>query len=1316
MQHGRTMAVFVLLSNALHVRAADGSSVEPRWGHAAAFIPSPPTLIVQGGKTDPTSSYTYSSSPNTGETLILPLSSSFSTSSPPFTSLDNPSAPTSAWHSLSPLLSDGGSWQLLSFGGDGGTSQAVQTGMDSSWNMEVDPTGPTVDFSRDTAGAGQPMRRIYHSAASAPAGGKVYITGGLKADGSGSTFPEAYAYDSSSSTFSPLPNLPVGLYHHTSLLLPNGTLLAMGGAYTSPATGGATLQPYSTIYSLDTHADAPLWEERSMAGKVPEGRRGASIALSDDGSKAFLYGGANSGLGEVYGDGWEFDLSNSQWKQTTASGQGPGPRYDHVAVPIGGDQVAVFGGYADGVPADSKLHLWNTKSQAWINNFTPAAAAAAAAALSSSASAASASASAYGTASDSTSPTDTSTPTDAGAHSHPLTTAIRVGLILGILAFVVTILGLCLWRYKRRRRQRQQALKPSWPANGPRDRMASGQYGLRPSNSDDDAFMEKLVGGKPEESAENGFWAAREKGASIGLGMGAIGASLGSISSKLAAKRHRGYENDDPYAELHDAPAQSEEQEDPDLGGPLRKSSRRVGQGIRLLGPRLQRDRSLYYSPEKPVRTTSIIRDSRIDMLREEDSPHYAVGQASRGLRDDDEDWVMPSDESDSKWKSAKSILNQRQSDDEDENPFEGDDDYDDDAPILPPLVKGGPVPTPHDSRSDLGTFDEIASMSNPYSELSRNPHSDVSGNRMSIHSHQPSLDYHLPSLSPSDPLDLAGLLPPPNAHRYSQSSFPTSQRSGRSGQSNALSDAEEGVIHQAAYLHSQSPTLVSPGSPEEAYVPIKRSESFFRRMAAGGITSLLPTRSTSVKKPELNIRDPAPQPTLWPIMSQDDLNSPSDQPYALPISPSTGHSHHPPSSWKAGVLQPPQPAHSHGKGPSLSSLTSVRSMRDMVIIQREVTESSIESQGVIERSDTDSPPPVRDFDPTAPELDSETHMHPSLPSDTPIARPDGAGHHRLANGLTTGPSFESSDMVGAETPGEIVFNGAEFASPPANEGTTIPEMDFGPTLTPELAALPVTSFAKQDNLPSRQTASPLNRELMHVETDTRTPRPEALERSLKPTPVTPKAQRQTSSSLNTSVIDTSSNPPSGSPVPSPLVQHRRPVREVVNSINKRGGSTPFSMLSPMSNYSPALPTHPRKVSTNPTGATVDDDPFASPHDIDTTPRKASGPTSRATVTQPTSRPRPSTIHESPPAPDSDLTPRRDRVISPTFGTRLNSRQRQISAGAAGQARPKTMWEVIKREEGLRVANPDQRRSSSDRSASGNGSGSGSGNSGSGSS
>ncbi|WRT67837.1 uncharacterized protein IL334_004811 [Kwoniella shivajii] len=1196
-QHVGDIAILVVLSTAQISQAMDTSTVISRWGHAAAYIPSPPTLVIQGGKTDPSSLYTYSSSPNTGETLLLPLDSGFASSYAPITSLETPSAPTSAWHTLSALSSSDGSWQLLYFGGDGGTSEPVQTGYDSSWISSINPSGPTASFTRQASGNGQPMRRIYHSDSSA--NGKVYISGGMKDDGSGATFSEVYIYDSSTTTFSSLPSLPIGLYHHSSMLLPNGTLLALGGAYTSPVTGGAALQSYSTIYSLDTSSSSPTWTAIHTSGNVPEGRRGASVVLNDDGNKAFLFGGADAALGEVYGDGWEFDLGNCAWKQVTTSDSSPGARYDHIAVGVGGNQVVIFGGYSDGKPADSFVHIWDISSNSWKSDFAPVISTSTSTtatspggkspiisgastlyipgtkAISSSGSGTTVSSANVPSSSLSTSSTPTSMPTDAGAHSHPLTTPIRIGLILGILAFAAAILGLCLWRYKRKQKQRQSEVASShWPSNGPRGRTPSRPYGSREKGGQ--GFMEDLA---TEKYIEGGYevWGLREKGASIGLGMGAIGATLHSISSKFSGKK------EDPYAELDDEQAE-------ELGGPLRKSSRRIGDGIRLLGPRPQREKSLYYSPEKPVRQASIIRNSRIDMFRKEDE----IQAGPSGRAEEEEDWVWDSDGSERNWKSAKSLLNRRS---DEEDPF-------DDGPILPPL-RGGPVPTPHESRSDLGTFDEIVSMSNPYSdlsrnshsELSRNPYSDVSRNRLSTSSHDPSLEYHLPSLSPSDPLDLAGLLVPPgDGKRYSQSSMPVSARSGKSGQSNALSDAEEGIISEARYIHSQSPTLVSPS--EVAYVPIKRSESFFRRMAAGGITSLLSSNKPTPPRKELDIRDPAPQPTLWPVISNDELNS-------SPISP---NSNHPPTSWKADTLGLPS---SQGKGPSLSSLNSARSMRDMVLIQREMSSSSVESQALIERS---SPIHSRNVSETTVMRAEESDSLSPLPSEVSSlpARPNGAGHCR--------------QPMGFETPGEIVFNGADFASPPI-----LPINEFGPRLSP------APRFIDNDGGTGPHIQSVL--------------------------PVTPTRDRFIS--LNTPSIDESSLPPSGSPIPSPLVQHRRPVKDVVNSINKRGGSTPFSLLSPMSNYSPMVD---RKLSSDFTGSSnrpssIAEDPFRSP---ETTPK----PKEKRTILQ-----------------DS---PTLGRSLTPTVAI-MGKRNLSGSGSGSGEKRPTTMWEVIKKEQ-LKVANPDQRK------------------------
>jgi hypothetical protein len=361
----------------------------------------------------------------------------------------------------------------------------------------------------------------------------------------------------------------------------------------------------------------------------------------------------------------------------------------------------------------------------------------------------------------------------------------------------------------------------------------------------------------------------------VGLGMGTIKASFASL------RNFRRELPSETYAVLND--------EAPD-SSPVRQTTRRSGQGIRLLGPRSQR---ASYAPvaSPPSIATG---DSRRDMLSDEDSRNFAKPR----------DWNVGEDDV-GKWQSARSILA-----DHTEDPFE------DDESLRPPIITGGPVPTPFGSRTSLDPFSE---------------RDIVDG------------DFGLPHVS-SEPLDLAGLLPPTSHKRYSA-------MSGVSGQS-SISDCSEGVVHYA-HISPASTSL----SPESTYMPIKRTDTFFKRMAAGGITSLLSNksiaRSTSTRSTVYNIRDPAPPPSLWPVVSRDMMRVQSGLPDSKDDIPK------PPTAWKGDDLKPVRPTHHHG--PSLTSITSARSMRDMVITQREPTDSSAES-AIIET--------------TSPEPDRHVHVH----------------------------------------------------------------------------------------------------------------------------------------------------------------------------------------------------------------------------------------------------------------------------------------------------------------------------------------------------
>lgn len=606
-------------------------------------------------------------------------------------------------------------------------------------------------------------------------------------------------------------------------------------------------------------------------------------------------------------------------------------------------------------------------------------------------------------------PTATSSGTlgDAGANSHPLPTAAIIGLTVGAFSTTCILMGAMLYRYRRRRRL--QALGAAWRGDGGTGPGSNRPYGSREKGGEgfmDDTRAEQGDGPSPTLPMS-------EKGP-IGLGMGAIGASLASISNKFVG---RGNPPADPYVEIPDEPGM--------VGGPMRKSSRRIGNGIRLIGPRAN---SQKYAPVRlgsAIRPRSSLSNARFDMLGEEDSREFQ------------DDWCFPDEEEEDRWMSANSILGRKRQ--AFQRITEADEDPVDDDESLHPPIRGGPVPTPHASKSDLDPFDDG--------------------------------EYQLPSFSPSDPIDLNSLMPPTLARGSTDRSIP---RSSRSGQSTSASDPEEGIIQHATFLSQQAVALISPPSTtttspaETSYQPIKRSESFFQRMAAGGITSLLLRQPTYSKKSSVDVRDPAPQPALWPIHSRDE---------SVPeITPSTS-SLHPPAG--------------HVNGPSLSSLHSARSMRDMVVVRREASDNSVEIE---------------------PESASVSDWSSPGRGDREEPRAEGSSTH--------------SRRLRSETPEEITFNVGDFArlsTPASASADTSPSSPSPPPHAPSSAIIPlVTRRNTLDTTPTKAS-----------------------------TPTRPSA------------------PPSGSPVPSPLVSHRRAVRDVVNSINRRGNSTPISLFSPTSQYSP---------------------------------------------------------------------------------------------------------------------------------------------------
>lgn len=622
------------------------------------------------------------------------------------------------------------------------------------------------------------------------------------------------------------------------------------------------------------------------------------------------------------------------------------------------------------------------------------------------------------TSDSSTSTTPSSSASPSSEAASPLPLAAQLGIIFGILGIAALIFGGLIWRHRRRKR-RERLIKSIYGSNAPTG--PSRPYGDREKGGE--GLMEEA---RQEEYNEyqNVPPAPDSPEKAVGLGMGTIKASFASL------RHFRREQPSETYAVLNDEGPSGPV-------SPVRQPTRRSGQGIRLLGPRQQRASYIPVTSPQSIATA----DSRRDMLSDEDSRNFK-----------DRDWDVREDDV-GRWKSAKSILA-----DHDEDPFEDDDD----ESLRPPIITGGPVPTPYGSRTSL--------TPDPFHER------DISDG-----------DFGLPHV-PSEPLDLAGLLPPTSHKRYSA-------MSGLSGPSSAISDTSEGVVHYA-HIGSPADTL----SPESTYMPIKRTDTFFKRMAAGGITSLLSAksvaRSTSIASTSYNIRDPAPPPSLWPVVSRDILS-----PRKVESGLSTHEPEKPPTAWKGDDLKSVRPT--HHRGPSLTSITSARSMRDMVIVQRESTDSSAEAESVV--IETTSPEPI-----------------------------DGPFDDRHAT------------TSGGETPGSIVFDGADFS------------------MSPDTVDYTRSGLLRQPSIPIPIIVAPTTPTSNRIRS------------------IGPHSHSPSSSSSPHSV------PPSGSPIPHPVLMHRRPVSEMVNSINKRGSAsglgdtTPISLFSPQSRYSSPAST-PKQGRVRPT-------------------------------------------------------------------------------------------------------------------------------------
>ncbi|KAF8150818.1 hypothetical protein B0H34DRAFT_678582 [Crassisporium funariophilum] len=357
------------LSLLLLPRSIHAFDATPRWGQATVVLHD--ALFVHGGKTDEFNSYSYTSAPNTNDVLYLPLTDPFSADSPPWQLVSSSAnsttsqGPALAWHTLSAFDTS----DILLFGGQPGpNSPTVIVGSaDSAGLLDVFSRLNPVWSTEPISWAGEPVRRIRHSTATAPSG-LVFIIGGEKADGSGSAFSDHFVFDSRLPTFRLLPseNGPPDLYGHTSIILPDGRIFVFGGY--CPSQGN--LLPFSTIWVLDTTQSPLSWTELSIStdSLFPSPRIAFVAVLLGDG-RILIQGGSDATLQTNLEDGWILDTKTMTWTPVEVLSQ-LGARRDHFAICVG-DEVVFGFGYQNNGPAPAPLQIYNTSSGSFTPSFTP---------------------------------------------------------------------------------------------------------------------------------------------------------------------------------------------------------------------------------------------------------------------------------------------------------------------------------------------------------------------------------------------------------------------------------------------------------------------------------------------------------------------------------------------------------------------------------------------------------------------------------------------------------------------------------------------------------------------------------------------------------------------------------------------------------------------------------------------------------------------------------------------------------------------------------------------------------------------------------
>jgi hypothetical protein len=229
----------------------------------------------------------------------------------------------------------------------GGFSASPSTGATNSADIFYPKTGIFVPTTPMLTARGN------HTATLMP-DGTVLVVGGQTSSG-GSYLSAVESYSPTAAAWTSLASLPSPLAYHTATLLPDGRLLVVGGYGNS----GPTTQVL--LYNPTTNA----WSSSPAPLPHPLYQHTATLLFDGGADGLVLVAGGNDGNAE-YNASYLYNPVTNSWSTTGGSKPLTTARFGHTATLLPDNNVLISGGYTtQGTPVATELEMFNLAISSW---------------------------------------------------------------------------------------------------------------------------------------------------------------------------------------------------------------------------------------------------------------------------------------------------------------------------------------------------------------------------------------------------------------------------------------------------------------------------------------------------------------------------------------------------------------------------------------------------------------------------------------------------------------------------------------------------------------------------------------------------------------------------------------------------------------------------------------------------------------------------------------------------------------------------------------------------------------------------------------